>query len=133
MHPEELEDDLFHFFVDCWQLKDWIINDSENISHRKRKSIASAVHADTTLMQCRDIANARKHLKLRKKRKGRPLKPDAAVIGEIRVGGEGLSIDYVVVNRRGKKIARATELAKKAVQRWTEILAKHRLKISATD
>jgi len=125
---EEHEDDLFHLFIDCWHLKDWIANDAGSISLEKRKKIVAAVHADEVVMACREIANARKYLKLRRKRRGRALKPKASLIGEITLGEQSV-VSYVVTDKKGKTTSTADELAQRAVNRWGEILTKHRLRL----
>ena len=126
---EDFEDDLFHFFVDCWHLKDWVKEDSANISYRKRKRIVSAAEKNDVLQVCRAIANSRKHFKRRKKPRGRPLKPEAEIVGGIKVGSQGIRIDYEIFSEKGKKVAVATELAKQAVEEWTTLLRRNGVRL----
>lgn len=55
----EYNDDLQHYFQDCWHLKDWIRNDS---SIGVGKAIERDVEADKALRVIADLANAAKHV-----------------------------------------------------------------------
>ena len=54
----DYDDDLGHFFQDCWHLKDWLINDP-SLSLAK-SVIEKEVDAYKALMMAADLANARK-------------------------------------------------------------------------
>ena len=53
------DDDLQHYFQDCWHLKDWLKNDH---SIGIGGGIESEVNAHASLMIAADLANAAKHL-----------------------------------------------------------------------
>lgn len=55
------EDDLIHFFQDCWHLKDWIKND---LSISNRRLIVTDAEANNALKIVAALANASKHLVL---------------------------------------------------------------------
>jgi hypothetical protein len=61
-------DNLYHFFQDCWHLKDWIKND-DTLSQNTRKTILSEAERTDSLSYCADLANGSKHLKLDRPRK----------------------------------------------------------------
>jgi hypothetical protein len=55
----EYEDDLQHFYQDCWHLKDWIKNDPNcNVGVLSEKEVG----AQPILQVIADLANAGKHL-----------------------------------------------------------------------
>lgn len=64
---DEYLDALYHFFQDCWHIKDWIKNDPDAPSMLKdavrRIEIAKASDKDwvKSLMLCADVANGSKH------------------------------------------------------------------------
>jgi len=60
---EEFVDELAHFFIDCWHLRDWFKND-DSLPQTARMQIASAAKKMSILQYCADAANGRKHLKL---------------------------------------------------------------------
>ncbi len=54
------DDDVLHFFLDCWHLKDWIKNDT-NLPSALKDSIARDVHAQAILQIARKLVNGWKH------------------------------------------------------------------------
>lgn len=53
-------DDLQHYFQDCWHLKDWITNDTS--SGISKKAILCEIRKQKALRVVADLANAAKHL-----------------------------------------------------------------------
>jgi hypothetical protein len=64
---EDLLDDIYAFFLNCYILKDWLKNDK---SFKKRDIVESYVQSNHTLMLCADICNGIKHLELLHSRSG---------------------------------------------------------------
>ena len=65
----DYEDDIQHYFQDCWHLKDWIKNDV-NVSQIVRDNIESEVDNHKSLRIVADLANGSKHLSRTKHREG---------------------------------------------------------------
>ena len=63
---EELYDDVMTFFIFCYHIKDYILNDCS--LHIKRKTIEAFINSNEYLRICADICNGTKHLKLTHKR-----------------------------------------------------------------
>lgn len=55
-------DDVYSFFQNCYQLKDWLKNDPD--SAVLANDVESHIRADQWLGLCGDLANGTKHLKL---------------------------------------------------------------------
>ncbi len=58
------QDQVYAFFQNCWHLKEWIKNDSDELY----KELNGKIHCDTHMLICRDICNGTKHLKLKNKK-----------------------------------------------------------------
>jgi hypothetical protein len=57
----DYDDDLLHFFMDSWHLKDWIKNDDE-LPSSVRDRVENEVAAHRSLRISADLANGWKHL-----------------------------------------------------------------------
>jgi hypothetical protein len=67
LHDEESDhyvDTVFHFFQDCYHLKDWLKNDPTSASHAGQVEVE--ITNSKALSLCADLANATKHLVLTK-------------------------------------------------------------------
>lgn len=62
------EDEMLHFFQDCYHLKDWLRSDPA-VSTRVR-DVETAISNSMALSLCADLANATKHLTLTRSRTG---------------------------------------------------------------
>jgi hypothetical protein len=144
-------DNLYHFFQDCWHLKDWIKND-DTLSRSTRKTIVSEAEKTESLNYCADLANGSKHLKLNRPRKratlwrfdviqndsdrstltgAKQLADDEARAEKKVIGGEAFitTAHYVVASPQGSPFGSTVGLARRAVQDWKDLLKKHRLTI----
>ena len=63
------EDDIQHYFQDCWHLKDWIKNDI-NVAQTVRDKIEAEVGKYKSLRIVADLANGSKHLSRHTHREG---------------------------------------------------------------
>lgn len=59
MH-QEYADDIHSFFIHCYHVKDYLINDAAYTKHNPQQ-INAYVRDTPALSMCRDLANARKH------------------------------------------------------------------------
>jgi len=66
---EELVDDVYAFFLNCYHLKDWLIHDAAYVSHSKPE-IEDYITNTAALALCADICNSIKHLSLSNSRSG---------------------------------------------------------------
>ena len=57
----EFEDDVFAFFVNCYHIRDWLINDLEYRAHTQRQ-VDNYINVTMPLAICADICNGMKHL-----------------------------------------------------------------------
>ena len=140
-------DDIYHFFQDCWHLKDWIKNDA-TLSQSTREGIISEAKKTDSLKYCADLANGSKHLKLERARKGVALwrfdttqsnsdrstmtiskhsADDEVLADKTANGGEGIikTTHYVLASPQGTPFGGLVGLARRAVQDWKDLLEKH--------
>jgi len=112
------DDDLQHYFQDCWHLKDWIKNDS---SAGVGKAIEGEVQTHKSLRIVADLANGAKHLDRSKHREGAYVTSTNVTVhlGQ----SKPIDIHYVVTLADGASLT-AESLVQEAFQAWTEILKK---------
>jgi hypothetical protein len=121
----EYDDNLWAFFQACWHLKDWIKND-DTVDAPVRGSIEAAVIPYRSIMVSADLANATKHLKLKSERN----RTGANVISRsvnVNLGDLPQSSSSHQIELGDGTILVAQEVAKRAVEEWTEILKKNGL------
>jgi len=115
---EDYVDELSHFFMDCWHLKDWIRYDA-GLPPKVKAAITSAAKKKPFLQLCADVANGRKHLELDPKRSFRR----AVLIGEIELRSGAARVEYVIVDKKGGgRRLLALDIAKRAVNQWGRII-----------
>ncbi len=125
-------DNLFHFFQDCWHLKDWIKND-DTLPQSTRDALVRDAENSESLKFCADLANGTKHLKLTKRvRKGAVLWYVESIATVDAKTGETISkvpVGYLIASLQGSPTpSDAIGFARKTVQDWTDLLTKHGLK-----
>jgi hypothetical protein len=64
MSQAEALDDVYAFFMNCYHLRDWIINSG----FRKKEDVDAFIAATPELQLCADICNGLKHFRLDPKR-----------------------------------------------------------------
>ena len=116
---DNYQDEVYAFFISCYHLKDWIINDGN--SGISKNSVERFVHNDTYLKICGDICNGVKHLKLNSPKVGSGAK----------IGGRnfslGLGADEPFINVKynidaDDKTYDAFLVATEAVKLWEHFL-----------
>lgn len=151
-------DDLYHFFQDCWHLKDWIKND-DTLSQVTRDAIVKEAEKTESLNFCAELAIESKHLVLkhpRKEKKGATLwrwditqktsDPNKATVAKRSANDDVPENDstnsevalrtsqYVIASQRGTlPPGGIVAFARQAVQDWKDLLNKHALDTSAAN
>jgi hypothetical protein len=112
------DDDLQHFFQDCFHLKDWIKNDP---SSGVGAQIEAEVQAERPLRIAADLANAAKHLARITHREGAYVTSTNVTVhlGQ----NKPTDIEYLVTLADGSILV-AQQVAKDAMASWTTVLAK---------
>ena len=113
------DDDLQHFFQDCWHLKDWIKNDPALLG--QGGVIEAEVDAHKALRIAADLANGCKHLNRNQHREGAYVtsKSVTAHLGQAR----GVDVLHIITLSDGSTLP-AHVAAKEAFDAWDVILRK---------
>jgi hypothetical protein len=112
------DDDLHHFFQDCFHLKDWIKNDlASGVAAR----IEQEVNAERPLRIVADLANAAKHLVRHTSREGAYVTSSNVTV---HLGQDKpIAIEYIVSLGDGS-ILFANQVAEDAMTSWAAIFAR---------
>lgn len=112
----DYEDDAYHFFQDCWHLKDWIAN-----STRVGKSIEDELKHYAPLMIAADVANGSKHLMLDL----HPDRPGATVASKSVTAhlGQDLPADIIIeIAVDANSTMRAEQVARDSMAAWEAVI-----------
>jgi sugar-specific transcriptional regulator TrmB len=140
----EYEDDLWHFFQDCYHLKDWIKND-KNISATIRNCIEGFIKNNKELRICADLANRSKHAELTRHnredaeitRQNYTVYPASAVLRSTADRSDICQVpsdvepikstrEYIITLRDGSE-CKALVVVREAVKAWESFLLKNNL------
>ena len=121
----DYDDDLVHFFQDCWHLKDWIKND-KTVPSNVSSSIEDVVSSYKALRIAADLANGWKHMELKPRRKRKLEGADISSKNVTIVPGRGAQTSHTVRLDDGSVLS-AQDVAKQACDDWQHILHKLRL------
>jgi hypothetical protein len=121
----EYDDDLRHFFQDCWHLKDWIKNDS-SVPLSVRTSIESEVDKSKPLRIAADLANGCKHFHHNRSSREGAYVTSISVTVNI---GKGVEHFHTVTLDDGSTVP-AQVVANEAVDAWQALLQKFRLALN---
>jgi hypothetical protein len=111
-------DDLQHYFQDCWHLKDWIKNDP---FIGVGKTIEVEVQAHKALQVIADLANAAKHLDRHTHRAGAYVTSTNVTV---HLGQDKpIDVHYVVTLADGTTLS-AQDLIHEGFRAWEAILSK---------
>lgn len=119
----ELEDNLWAFFQNCWHIKDWIRNDP-TISKQVKKKIWEQVQGSQHLKVVADLANGSKHFASDEKLEwvGAAEAPT-----QVTRNADGTwTLTHIVVLDDGSRFT-ALEVAQRAMDEWQQILKAHDL------
>ena len=119
----ELEDNLWAFFQNCWHVKDWLRHDP-NISKGVKDEIWDQVKANPYLPIVADLANGSKHF---------ATDPNLEWVGaaeaptQVAKNADGTwTFTHIVDLPDGSRLT-ALELAERAMAEWQKILKAHDL------
>lgn len=119
--PSEcLQDDVYAFFMNCYHLKDWIINDPA-LDHMRPK-VEAFINDNECLKLCADLCNGCKHLRLTSSRS----KQDPLFSGRhyrIEIGskhGQTIQITYDVNTLSGTQDA--YDVASQCMTAWRDFV-----------
>ncbi len=121
---EEYIDDLYNFFVNCYHLKDWLINNLEDTKKKREKKseVESFINESEDLKLCADICNAHKHLRLDKKRSYEdPALSKSSAKYKLTAKDISMEVEVYIKTKSLGEIP-AQELAKRCLGKWTEYL-----------
>jgi hypothetical protein len=119
MPSEHYRDDVYSFFLNCYHLKDWLINDLDFPA--TSAEIESYINAHQELQLCADIRNAHKHLQLKKPRSAE----NPSVGGQqihLTLGPEepAIKIKFTIDTASGPRDA--FDLATKCLELWRQFI-----------
>ncbi|MCS7365552.1 MAG: hypothetical protein NDF54_08960 [archaeon GB-1867-035] len=113
-------DDIYAFFLNCYHLKDWIIND-DGIQINKNM-VEHFINQNYCMKVCADICNGIKHLKLSRSRSGKQPEFESKHFN-LTINGKTFPIIAVklhVETEKGK--IDAFELAKECLEKWKDFI-----------
>jgi hypothetical protein len=116
----DYEDDFYSFFVNCYQLKDWIKND---VSITLKKDVEQYINENSSLQICADICNGVKHLTITKfpLRSGKERKIESKVysltISEGSRQPPSIRIKFLI-----EKDLDEFDVAKDCVEKWNDYI-----------
>ena len=113
------EDDIQHYFQDCWHLKDWIKNDI-NVNQIVRDNIESEVDNHKSLRIVADLANGSKHLSRHMHREGAHVTSSNLALT---LGKPGIEMVYTISLDDGSDL-NGKVLVKETFDDWQIVLKK---------
>ena len=121
---EYYEDKVYAFFINCYHLKDWIINDdSIQINRKERKQLVeNFINQNECMRICADICNGIKHLKLQRIRSDKQPEFKSKHYSLTLGGGVEpiISVKFYVETAKGK--VDAFVLATECLRKWVEFI-----------
>lgn len=112
-------DILYSFFINCYHLKDWIINDP--FLGINSQIVEDYVNENDNLCICADICNGLKHLKLKRPRYQRDARLGKQVHTTIHRGDETLEERRFIVETGGKP-SDGTYFAMNCIALWEQFV-----------
>jgi hypothetical protein len=109
-------DDLQHFFQDCWHLKDWIKNDK---TIELGSSIEKLVMTEKSLRIVADLANGSKHLARHTHHEGAYITATHLTVHLAQ--NKGIDVNYVITLADATTLS-AQDLIHEAFNAWQVIL-----------
>jgi len=119
MGCENYRDEVYSFFLDCYHLKDWLINDPGFPGNKD--DVEDYVNSNQELRLCADICNRKKHLLLGKPRSTENPSVSGQKIDLNSGTGVGMiKIKFTIDTASGTRDA--FELATKCLELWKEFI-----------
>lgn len=125
----DYDDDVLHFFMDCWHLKDWIKSDAK-VDPQVKGAIDQEIDRHLSLRIARTLANGWKHLKPDRQKSGAQVttKRIAASVATksvtVGLGGSGELVVTHEVRLDDGTVTTAQEIAVEACVAWDAVLNK---------
>ena len=120
MHSDNYRDDVYSFFLNCYHLKDWLINDSGFPA--ASTEVENYINAHHELQLCADICNAHKHLQLNRPRSAEnPRVGGQQMDVKLGEGEQAIKIKFTIDTASGPRDA--FELATKCLELWKQFIA----------
>lgn len=119
-------DDIYWFFMNCYHLKDWLINDKKFPA--QRDEVESYINSNEELKICADICNSQKHLKLNKSRSNKQPRVGKAET-ELTINSMGLQMKTNFIIETSMGPLGAFELATKCKKLWEDFILEYEKKI----
>jgi len=119
MGCENYRDEVYSFFLNCYHLKDWLINDSGFPG--SRTDVENYINANQELQLCADICNAHKHLQLDSPRSTQNPRVGSQKIDlNLGVGEAVIKIKFTIDTASGPRDA--FELATRCLELWKKFI-----------
>ena len=121
---EFYQDEVYAFFINCYHLKDWIINDKTVVilgtKAKKRKHVENYINSVDELKICADICNGSKHLCFDKEHPPRSgKKPEfGSKTFKVTIGTEPTKIAVKTLVNTSSGPKNAFDLATKCIKAW---------------
>ncbi len=117
----DLEDNLWATFQNCWHIKDWVMHDS-SIAQRTRDAIWADVKSSDLVRIVADVANGTKHFELERPWTTTGLAPMQVVPN----ANGSWTIEHRIRLEDHTEVP-ALELAERALSEWKRIFRRHNL------
>jgi hypothetical protein len=119
MGCENYRDEVYSFFLNCYHLKDWLINDSGFPGSSPK--VETYINANQELQLCADICNAHKHLRLDNPRSSENPRVGGQKI-DLSLGAREpvIKIKYTIDTASGPRDA--FELATRCLKLWRDFI-----------
>lgn len=116
---EFYKDDVYAFFMNCYHLKDWIINDPA--TEADDKLVENYINKNRELLICADICNGLKHFRLKKERSKESPKL-GGMKAKVHLGTEPttIAVEYEINTSSGP--IDAFDLATKCMKAWEDFI-----------
>ena len=119
MGCENYRDEVFFFFLNCYHLKDWLINDSDFPG--SQAEVENYINVNQELQLCADICNAHKHLRLDSPRSTEnPSVGGQKIELKLGAGEAAIKIKFTIDTTSGP--CDAFELATRCLALWKEFI-----------
>jgi len=135
---EFYQDEVYAFFMNCYHLKDWIIEDdavvlaSKDDKGKKKRIVENYINSVDDLKLCADICNSLKHLCLDKNRKPRsgedPKFDRKSAKLNIGVGPIKIEMKYIIDTLSGPRDA--FDIATKCIEAWGKFYSDNKLNVT---